>query len=509
MSGGMQAYRAAPRPLGELVADFVAVPPGLTVSDLTLDSRAAIPGALFLACRGRTHHGLRFAPEAVARGARAVLYEPDDAAPALPRLPAEVFVAPLPALSERAGLIADRFFGAPSERLTVAGITGTNGKTTCAWLLAQALQRCQRPCGYLGTLGVGLPPQVTPMPHTTPDAVMVQRLLAALAAAAASGVSMEVSSHALDQGRVNGVRFHTAAFTNLTRDHLDYHGTMEHYGAAKARLFAWPGLESRVINFDDPFGAELARAPAASRLILTTRRASGAATLPAGAQFVRATRIQAEPTGLTIEVESSWGAVELAVRLMGEFNVENALTVLAVLLAWDIPLRDAARALGKVRAARGRMEMFGGRGRSPLAIVDYAHTPDALANALRAARLHCRGQLRVVFGCGGDRDAGKRPLMGRIAAELADDIVLTDDNPRGEDPARIIADIVAGIVGGAPLTLEHDRALAIRVALERSAPDDVVLIAGKGHEDYQVFAHERREFRDQAVVAAALARLSA
>jgi len=505
----MQTFRAGPRPLNELLAGWVAVPPELTVSDLTLDSRAAIPGALFLACRGRTHHGLRFAPEAVARGARVVLYEPDDAAPA-PALPAEVFVAPLPALTERAGLIADRFFRAPSERLTVAGITGTNGKTTCAWLLAQALQRCQRQCGYLGTLGVGLPPQVTPTPHTTPDAVMVHRLLAALAAASASSVSMEVSSHALDQARVNGVRFRTAAFTNLTRDHLDYHGTMEHYGAAKARLFAWPGLESRVINFDDRFGAELARAHSAARLILTTRRrGGGAATLPPGAQFVRATRIQAESTGLTIEVESSWGAVEMPVRLMGEFNVENALTVLAVLLAWDIPLRDAARALSKVRAARGRMEMFGGRGRSPLAIVDYAHTPDALANALRAARLHCRGQLRVVFGCGGDRDAGKRPLMGRIAAELADDIVLTDDNPRGEDPARIIADIVAGVAGGAPLTIEHDRALAIRVALERSAPDDVVLIAGKGHEDYQVVAGERREFRDQTVVAAELARLPA
>jgi len=502
----MQSYRAAPRPLSELVAGWVAVPPELTVSDLTLDSRAAIPGALFLACRGRTHHGLHFAPEAVARGARAVLFEPDDAAPA-PPLPAEVFVAPLPALTERAGLIADRFFGAPSERLTVAGITGTNGKTTCAWLLAQALQRCQRQCGYLGTLGVGLPPQVTPTPHTTPDAVMVHRLLAALAAASASCVSMEVSSHALDQARVNGVRFHTAAFTNLTRDHLDYHGTMEHYGAAKARLFGWPGLGSRVINFDDPFGAELARAHSAARLILTTRRAGSAAALPRGAEFVRATRIQAESTGLTIEVESSWGATLLPVRLMGEFNVENALTVLAVLLAWDIPLRDAARALSKVHAARGRMEMFGGRGRSPLAIVDYAHTPDALANALRAARLHCRGQLRLVFGCGGDRDAGKRPLMGRVAAELADDILLTDDNPRGEDPARIVADIVAGIAGGAPLTIEHDRALAIRVALERSAPDDVVLIAGKGHEDYQLFAHERREFRDQTVVAAELARL--
>jgi UDP-N-acetylmuramoyl-L-alanyl-D-glutamate--2,6-diaminopimelate ligase len=520
MTHGMQAYRAVARPLSELVAGWAAVPPELMVSDITLDSRAAIPGALFLACRGRTQHGLRFAPEAVARGARAVLYEPDDAT-APPPLPAEVFVAALPALTERAGLIADRFFGAPSQRLTVAGITGTNGKTTCAWLLAQALQRCRRQCGYMGTLGVGLPPRVTAMPHTTPDAVTVHRQLAALAAAGAECVSMEVSSHALDQARVNGVRFHTAAFTNLTRDHLDYHGTMEHYGAAKARLFAWPGLESRIINFDDPFGAELARgaaasstaaparAPAAARLILTTRRAADASALPAGAQFVRAMRIQAESTGLTIEVESSWGAVELAVRLMGEFNVENALTVLAVLLAWDIPLRDAARALGKVRAARGRMEMFGGRGRSPLAIVDYAHTPDALENALRAARLHCRGQLRVVFGCGGDRDAGKRPLMGRIAAQLADDIVLTDDNPRGEDPDRIVADIVAGIEAGAPLTIEHERALAIRVALERSAPDDVVLIAGKGHEDYQIFAHERREFRDQTVVAAELARLPA
>ena len=503
MSQSLQVYRAAPRRLGELVAGWVAVPPELTVTDLTLDSRAATPGALFLASRGRSHHGFAFAPEAVGLGARAVLYEPDGAQPA-PQLPQEVFAAPLPELTSRAGLIADRFFGAPSQRITVAGITGTNGKTTCAWLLAQALQRCQRQCGYMGTLGVGLPPQVSPMPHTTPDAITVHRQLAALAAAGAECVSMEVSSHALDQARVNGVRFHTAAFTNLTRDHLDYHGTMEHYGAAKARLFAWPGLESRIINFDDPFGAALARAPSPARLILTTR---AAVPLPAGAQFVRATRVQPESTGLTIEVESSFGSVELSVRLMGEFNVENALTVLAVLLAWNIPLRDAARALARVRAARGRMEMFGGRGRTPLAIVDYAHTPDALANALRAARLHCRGQLRLVFGCGGDRDAGQRPLMGRIAAELADDILLTDDNPRSENPQRIVADIMAGIAAGAPLTIEHDRALAIRVALERSAPDDVVLIAGKGHEDYQIVGAERRVFRDQSVVADELARL--
>jgi UDP-N-acetylmuramoyl-L-alanyl-D-glutamate--2,6-diaminopimelate ligase len=510
--------RTPPRALADLVAGFLADVPELQVSDVTLDSRAATPGALFLACRGRTHHGLEFAAEAIARGARAVLYEPEGAPRARAQLGARAFVAAVPGLSTRAGVIADRFFGEPSSRLTVAGITGTNGKTTCAWLLAQALQRCRRPAGYIGTLGVGMPPEVTATLHTTADVVTVHRQLAALASAGAECVSMEVSSHALDQGRVSGVRFRTAAFTNLTRDHLDYHGTMEAYGAAKARLFHWPGLASRVINIDDPFGAALAAAMArlqpqaatasAGRLVVTTRVA-GAVALPEGAQYVRAARVQAEPGGLTIDIESSWGAVQLPVRLVGEFNVDNALTVLAVLLAWDFPLREAARALSQARAASGRMEMFGGRGRSPLAIVDYAHTPDALANALRAARLHCRGQLRVVFGCGGDRDAGKRPLMGRIAAELADDIVLTDDNPRREDPQRIVADIVGGVLPSAPLTIEHDRALAIRIALERSAPDDVVLIAGKGHEDYQIVGSERRAFQDQAVVTDELARLPA
>jgi UDP-N-acetylmuramoyl-L-alanyl-D-glutamate--2,6-diaminopimelate ligase len=506
------AFRPSPRPLTGLLAGIVADVPGLQVSDVTLDSRAVTRGALFLAGRGRTHHGLEFVPEAIARGAAAVLYEPDGAPAAAPSLEADAFVAAVPGLAAHAGLIADRFFGEPSSRLTVAGITGTNGKTTCAWLLAQALSRCRRPAGYMGTLGVGLPPHIAATLHTTPDAVTVHRRLAELEAAGAECVSMEVSSHALDQGRVNGVRFHTAAFTNLTRDHLDYHGTMEAYGAAKARLFHWPGLATRVINVDDPFGAALAaevsQSPgttaSAPRLIVTSRTAGR--LLPGAAQYVRAVQVQAETGGLTIDVESSWGAVQLPVRLVGEFNVDNALTVLAVLLAWDTPLREAARALSQSRAASGRMEMFGGRGRSPLAIVDYAHTPDALANALRAARLHCRGQLRVVFGCGGDRDAGKRPLMGRIAAELADDIVLTDDNPRREDPQRIVADILAGILPGAPLTIEHDRALAIRLALERSAPDDVVLIAGKGHEDYQIIGTSRRAFRDQDVAAAELAR---
>jgi UDP-N-acetylmuramoyl-L-alanyl-D-glutamate--2,6-diaminopimelate ligase len=492
---------AAPvRALAELTAGLATVPADVLVSDLTQDSRAVTPGALFLALRGRTHHGLEFAVQAASRGARAVLYEPGSGTP--PPLPPGVFVAPLERLAERAGVIADRFFGEPSQQLTVAGITGTNGKTTCAWLLAQALEACGRPAAYMGTLGFGRPPQLTPTVHTTGDAVSVQRTLAALAALGAECVSMEVSSHALDQGRVGGVRFNTAAFTNLTRDHLDYHGTMAAYGAAKARLFAAPTLAHRIINIDDPFGAQLAAADSSVPLIVTLR---GAQRKPHGARYVCAARVVPEPGGLAISVESSWGSGELAVRLVGEFNVDNALTVLAVLLAWEVPLPRAAAALGSCRPASGRMEMFGGRGVAPLAIVDYAHTPDALEKALRAARLHCRGQLRAVFGCGGDRDPGKRPLMGRIAATLADELIVTDDNPRSEDPVRIIADIVAGAGPGAPLVVEHDRALAIRTALKHSGPDDVVLIAGKGHEDYQIYGTTRRPFRDQAVVAEVLA----
>jgi UDP-N-acetylmuramoyl-L-alanyl-D-glutamate--2,6-diaminopimelate ligase len=493
------------RPLADLTSGLVAVPADVVVNDVTLDSRAVTPGSLFLACKGRTHHGLKFAEQAVARGARAVLYE-DSPDAGTPKFAAGVLVAAVPQLSQRASLIADRFFGAPSQAVTLAGITGTNGKTTCAWLLAQALQFCGRPAAYMGTLGFGRPPTLTATEHTTSDAVTVQRQLAALRKLGAECVGMEVSSHAIDQDRVAAVRFNTAAFTNLTRDHLDYHGTMEAYGAAKARLFAWPSLANRVINVDDPFGLQLAAQLSPARLVITTQKSVAAVSSLRHAEFVRAERVTPDPAGLVIGVDSSWGSGELTVRLIGEFNVDNVLTVLAVLLAWNIPLAQAVRALEQCRAASGRMEMFGGRGLAPLAIVDYAHTPDALAKALSAARLHSRGQLRVVFGCGGDRDAGKRPLMGRIAAEMADDIIVTDDNPRTEDPARIVADIVAGIAGGAPTVIEHDRALAIRMALQRSVPDDVVLIAGKGHEDYQIYGTVRRPFLDQAIVTAALER---
>jgi UDP-N-acetylmuramoyl-L-alanyl-D-glutamate--2,6-diaminopimelate ligase len=504
------------RKLADLAAGLptVAVPGDVVVRDITLDSRAASPGSLFLACRGRTSHGLTFAPQAVARGASAVLYE-DTAGQAKPDLGSDIFVAAVPKLSQHVGTIADRFFGAPSAAVTVVGITGTNGKTTCAWLLAQALQHCDRPAAYMGTLGFGVPPSIKATEHTTSDAVSVHRQIAAFRDLGAECVCMEVSSHAIDQDRVGAVRFNTAAFTNLTRDHLDYHGTMEAYGVAKARLFQWPSLTNRVINVDDAFGAELAAQLSSSRLVITSRALAPVASLKqtrapdARVEQVRAVRATPEPAGLAIDIESSWGNVGLTVPLIGEFNVDNVLTVLAVLLAWNIPLAQAVTAIEKCRAPSGRMELFGGQAPAPLVIVDYAHTPDALAKALQAARLHCRGQLRVVFGCGGDRDAGKRPLMGGVAAELADDVIVTDDNPRTEDPARIVADILAGIPSSSAAKavktmVEHDRTRAIQTALRRSGPGDVVLIAGKGHEDYQIYGTVRRPFRDQSVVSAQL-----
>ena len=506
---------AAPHraPLAVLAAGLADAPAALQVSDVTLDSRTATPGALFLACRGHGRHGAAFTGEAVARGARAILYEPSPEAPELIEAglrgttrgegPREVFVAAVPQLSRHAGTIADRFFGRPSQTLTVAGITGTNGKTTCAWLLAQALHHCRRPAAYMGTLGFGFPGALAATENTTADAVSVHRRLAAMRALGAEAVSMEVSSHALDQDRVGGVRFHTAAFTNLTRDHLDYHGTMAAYAAAKARLFAWPGLALRVINVDDELGARLAGQLSEAALVITTRQSATPAA-PADAKVVRATRVEAAGSGLLIDVQSSWGAAKLDVPLIGDFNADNALTVLAVLLAWNVPPAQAAAALESCQAAPGRMEALGGRGRAPLVIVDYAHTPDALAKALRAARGHCRGRLRVVFGCGGDRDPGKRPIMGRMAAELADEAVVTDDNPRSESPGKIVREILAGIPGGAATRVEPDRALAIRATLERSGPQDVVLIAGKGHEEYQIYGGERRAFSDRSVARAAL-----
>jgi UDP-N-acetylmuramoyl-L-alanyl-D-glutamate--2,6-diaminopimelate ligase len=493
------------RPLKAVLGGLVDLPDRLEVSDITQDSRAVIPGAAFLACQGRTQHGLRYVHDAVAAGARAVLWEPAPGVSA-PAIDTAVVVRAVPNLHAQLGYIADRFFDAPSASMTVAGITGTNGKTTCAWLLAQALNLCGRRAAYIGTLGFGTPGVMRALEHTTPDAVTLQRTLASLRSCGVDSVAMEVSSHALDQNRCAGMRVHTAVFTNLTRDHLDYHGDMQTYGAAKAKLFNWPTLHARVINVDDPFGMELARerlqasGAVQSRLFLTSQRPSE--WLTSGADFVYVDGVRASTAGLELDIESSRGEALLRSHLVGDFNVDNLLTVLAVLLAWDVPLDEARAALERCTAPPGRMQSDGG-GALPLVLVDYAHTPDALSKALRAARAHCDGRLWCVFGCGGERDSGKRGLMGQVAARLADEIIVTDDNPRGESPERIVAAIMEGIIAagaGLRVQVNHDRAQAIRSALSKARAGDVVLVAGKGHEDYQLVGGERRDFSDAAVV---------
>ncbi len=481
--------------LDELL-DGVAPAPKVAIGGLALDSRAIVPDDAFVALKGGRGHGLDHAGEAITRGACAVLWDPAegrDAAGADAKVP---FV-PVPELRDRLGAIADRFYGRPSARLTVAGVTGTNGKTTCAWLLASAVDRLANRGAYLGTLGAGFPPAVEGGSLTTPDVITLHRQLRALADAGATHVAMEVSSHALDQHRVDGVRMRVAAFCNLSRDHLDYHGTMERYALAKQRLFRLPGLEHAVINVGDPVGARFAGALAPG-VELTAVAVGG--DVPDAPRFVHVTRVASSEGGLELDIRGHFGARRLRSRLIGGFNAENLAVALAVLLAWKLGIDDALAALGECTAPPGRMEGYRMPG-GALAVVDYAHTPDALAKALAALRAHARGRVFVVFGCGGDRDPGKRPLMGETAERLADRVIVTDDNPRGEDADGIVAMILRGIRRPEDVLVERDRAVAIRAAIAEARPGDAVLIAGKGHEDYQIAGGERRHFSDRECVA--------
>jgi UDP-N-acetylmuramoyl-L-alanyl-D-glutamate--2,6-diaminopimelate ligase len=465
------------------------------VSDLTLDSRDVRAGSLFFALPGRNAHGLEFAAEAAARGASVVLWEPRADLPA-PSLPASVFAAAVPNLKNLVGRIADRFFSWPSSQLRITGITGTNGKTTCAYLLAQCLERLGLPAAYIGTIGWGLPKALAQPTHTTPDVVTVHRELAQLRASGVREVAMEVSSHALDQGRVDGVRFHVAAFTNLTRDHLDYHESMAAYGAAKARLFQMPDLKHIVLNIGDEFGRGLAQTYNSDASLTAVWVGAGDSGWLAD-RALHATEVRVAPRGISMQLDGSFGKLAVNTQLMGRFNAENSLVVIACLLSLGIPISEAASALADAAPAPGRMEVLksGARDKAT-AVVDYAHTPDALAKALGAAREHCAGALWCVFGCGGDRDPGKRPIMGAIAADLADQIIVTDDNPRSENPQAITAAIVGGIKSR-KVRVIHDRGEAIATALNEAQPVDLVLIAGKGHEDYQIYGDTRRDFSDR------------
>ncbi|MBK1699681.1 UDP-N-acetylmuramoyl-L-alanyl-D-glutamate--2,6-diaminopimelate ligase [Thiococcus pfennigii] len=494
--------------LSGLLAGFVQWRGGVDpqIAGLTLDSRRVGPGSLFLACKGGTAHGLAFAEAAQRAGAVAILAEPsaDWDAVALAELADRLRIPLIPFadLGRRASALADRFFGAPSRALEVVGVTGTNGKTSVTHFLAQALAAEAR-CGLIGTLGVGFPGELAEGGHTTPDPVTLQQQLAGLRAGGARAAAMEVSSHALDQGRTAAVRLRTAVFTNLTRDHLDYHGDMVRYGEAKRRLFAADGLAWAVLNRDDAFSGEILRglAPGVARALYSLEPhppAAGTCDL-----WVCARAIEPSPRGLRLTIASSHGEGTLEVGLIGRFNAANLLAVLAVLLARGQPLAQALRALAQVRGVPGRMECFGG-GAAPLVIVDYAHTPDALEQALVNIRQHGGRRVLTVFGCGGERDRGKRPLMGAVAERLSDLVILTDDNPRHEDGADIIAEIRTGMTAPEAARVERQRALAIRRAIALADRRDVVLVAGKGHETTQDLGDLKIRFSDRAQVVQAL-----
>ena len=479
----------------------------IVVSGLTQDSHAVRAGDAFVALAGAKHHGIEFADAAVAQGAVAVLAEQtgtgnrergtgESRGPLVPRSPFPVPAVWIEDLRLHLGEIAARFFNDPSAAMTIVGVTGTSGKTSTVQLLAQAFAQLGKRAATIGTLGAGLHGALHAGERTTPDVIRVHGLMAEFRDAGATHVAMEVSSHALDQHRVDGIHFDVAVFTNLTRDHLDYHGTMEAYGAAKAKLFAWPGLRAAVVNVDDAFGRELAmRVPAGVQVIRCGIDKANA--------DVRASDVHTHSDGIDFLLATPWGEAAVHSPLLGRFNVANLLAVAGVLGALEVPFAQIRAALEALQPINGRMNRLGG-GALPLVVVDYSHKPDALEQVLAALRAHCDGSLICLFGCGGERDAGKRPIMGAIAERMADAVIVTDDNPRGEDGDAIVAQIVAGMRAPEHVTVMRDRARAIDLSIARARAGDVVLIAGKGHETYQEVGGARHPFDDLQVARATL-----
>ncbi|QDH70958.1 UDP-N-acetylmuramoyl-L-alanyl-D-glutamate--2,6-diaminopimelate ligase [Marilutibacter alkalisoli] len=485
--------------LAELLPDVAGIPLGLRVSGLVMDSRELEPGDAFVAIGGFGTHGLKFVDEVRAKGAAAILFEPPAPGDVVPddiRAPADAI--PVPGLRARLGAMGDQFHDRPSAAMTVVGVTGTNGKTSTVQLLAQAWSLLGTTAATIGTLGAGLYGEAVATGFTTPLVLRLHRLIAELHEAGAEALAMEVSSHALDQGRADGVHFDVGVFTNLTRDHLDYHGDMQSYGAAKARLFAWPGLKAAVVNVDDAFGRELAATlHDGPRCITCSSRGDGGAA-------VQARKLRLDGRGILFELDIEGESHPVMSPLIGRFNVDNLLAVAGTLHALDEPPSQIARILSQLQPIHGRMNRLGGDGVHPLVVIDYAHTPDALEQALGSVRAHAAAKVVCVFGCGGERDRGKRPQMAAIAERLADSVIVTDDNPRGEDGDAIVADIMAGFNAPERVVVARDRRAAIVRAVGEAGPDDIVLIAGKGHEPYQEIDGIRHPFDDTAAARAVL-----
>lgn len=471
----------SPRELLDRLESLGVVPTG--VAD---DSRQVQPGDLFLAYPGDLADGRRYIDDALARGAVAVFWQPGG--DFVWKAASNVVNLPVDALRMQAGPLAHAVYGHPSEGLSLIAVTGTNGKTTISQCIAKAYAK---PCATIGTLGAGFPDDLTETGFTTPEATTLMRYLARFRAEQAAACALEASSIGIEEGRMNGARVDVAVFSNFTRDHLDYHGSMEAYAAAKQKLFTWPRLRTAIINLDDEFGKVLFRETTAMR-ILGYAIGEPRRDFPA---LIRAEGLTDTPFGQRFRLVLPNGYAMVDTGLVGRYNISNLLAVAGVLHDAGVPANDVARRLSELTPPPGRMERLGGDG-EPLVVVDYAHTPDALENALGALRdvaAQRGGSLFVVFGCGGDRDKGKRPEMGRIAEALADRVLVTSDNPRSEDAAAIIADIVGGM---ARAETEIDRAAAIRRIVCEAEAADVILLAGKGHETYQEIAGVRHHFSD-------------
>lgn len=468
------------------------------VRGMNLDSRKVQPGDLFVSLGGNNEQRAAYISEALTRGAVAVLVEGQ-------AIPVELLNAAVPAVPVRdlrvsLGHVAARLYGDPSRAMTVYGVTGTNGKTSVSQFIAQALS-VDGPCGVNGTLGSGLYGSLHSTGHTTPDAVTLQAELALQQSAGAKSAVIEVSSHALDQRRVSGVAFDVAVFTNLSHEHLDYHGDMDVYIRAKRRLFDCADLQVAVFNVDDVVGAQWYAELSGKMTCIAY--GFGAQARQAQGSVIYGHDLQLNAAGLSFQLSSPWGEAQITAALLGEFNAANCLAALAALLAGGMPFATAVQRIKQVQTVAGRMERFGSE-QQPTVVVDYAHTPDALMQVLQALRGHCTGSLWCVFGCGGERDRAKRPLMGQLAESLSDHLILTDDNPRNEPPQEIIEDIQRGMKNPHAARVMRDRAAAISHAVSSARLSDVVLIAGKGHETEQIIAGKMYPFSDRIEVMRAL-----
>ncbi len=463
----------------------------LEITHMTSDSREVTQNSVFVAYIGERNDGRNYIAQAIANGAKAVIYEAENFTwnPAW-----QVLHHAVPQLRKQVSEIASEFYGHPSNKLWVIGVTGTNGKTSCTQWIANAMNALGKKTAVIGTLGNGFVGQLSATNNTTPDPILLQQMLAEYLAQGAEVVAMEVSSHGLAQGRVSAVAFDIAVFTNLTHDHLDYHGNMEHYAAAKRILFDMPCLKHAILNIDDAYGAQWAHELIAQGKAVTTYGFAKAT--------INATKLVLNQSGLEMQVQTSQASSVLKAALYGKFNASNLLAVLASLLVSGITFEQAIKVMQELKPVAGRMQSFGGE-KTPIVIVDYAHTPDALEKVLATLREQTPGQLICVFGCGGNRDVAKRAPMGKIASEIADVVIVTTDNPRDEAPEEIAAQILQGIARDC--LLELDRTKAILTAISKASPDDIVLVAGKGHEDYQEIRGVKTPFSDVQVVTQALA----